>query len=126
MNVATKGKKVMVIDDNSGILFVMKEALQLKEYEVHTSETFTGLKDVETIAPDVMYLDISLVGQDGREVTRELKRNERTKNIPIIILTAYPNAEELAKEAGADGYLPKPFELERLWEMTAAFTSRSK
>lgn len=125
MNASPIPKKVLVIDDNSGILFVMREALQLKAYEVHTSETFTGVKKIEKIAPDVIYLDISLVGKDGREVSRELKKAARTKHIPIIILTAYPNADELAKEAGADDYLSKPFELERLWEMTAKYASRT-
>ena len=121
--VAAKRKKVLVIDDNSGILFVMRQALELKDYEVHTSDTFDGVEQIEKSAPDLIYLDISLVGYDGRKVTQELKGDERTKKIPIIILTAYPNAGELAKEAGADDYLSKPFDLENLWKMTARYTS---
>lgn len=116
-------KKVLVIDDNSGILFAMQQALQLKDYEVYVSETFAGTDAVMKISPDLIYLDISLVGQDGRAVTKELKGDERTKSIPVIILTAYPNADELSKEAGADDYLPKPFELEHLWKMTAKYAS---
>ena len=119
-------KKVLVIDDNQGILFAMREALELKEYDVSVSETFAGVLNIEKSAPDLIYLDISLVGADGRAITRQLKGDERTKNIPVIILTAYPNAEQLAKEAGADGYLPKPFELAHLWEMTEKYTADSK
>ncbi len=118
-------KKVLVIDDNPGILFAMQEALKLKDYDVHISETFAGVKKIAKSAPDMIYLDISLVGQDGREVTKQLKADVRTKTIPVIILTAYPNAEQLAKEAGADDYLPKPFELAHLWEMTAKYTVSS-
>lgn len=121
MNSARRKKRVLVIDDNTGILFAMQQALGLKEYEVHISEKFLGVASVEKIAPDLIYLDISLVGQDGREIARELKGDERTKNIPIIILTAYPNAAELAKEAGANDFLPKPFELEDLWKMTEKY-----
>ncbi len=121
MNATRRKKKVLVIDDNTGILFAMQQALGLKEYDVHISEMFAGVAAVEKIAPDLIYLDISLVGQDGREIARELKGNKKTKDIPIIILTAYPNAEELAKEAGANDYLPKPFELENLWKMTARY-----
>lgn len=95
----------------------------MKEYDVVISETFAGVDSIEKSAPNLIYLDISLVGKDGREVAQELKNDERTKNIPIVILTAYPNADELAEEAGADGYLPKPFELEHLWKMTAKYTS---
>ena len=126
MSLAPIRKKVLVIDDNPGILFAMQEALRLKDYDVHISEMFAGVEKIEKSAPDLIYLDISLVGQDGREVTKELKGDGRTKNIPIIILTAYPNANELTKEAGADDYLSKPFELENLWKMTAKYTSGAK
>ncbi len=118
----TPKKKVLVIDDNAGILFVMQKALDLKNYDVHISETFVGVEGVEKIGPDLIYLDVSLVGKDGRDVSKELKIDERTKNIPIVILTAYPNADELAEEAKADDYLSKPFELADLWNMTAKYT----
>jgi len=122
-NTVRGGAKVLVIDDNAGILFAMRKALEMKGYKVHTFDTFTGVDAVKKVAPDLMYLDISLVGQDGREVAQELKGDERTKHIPIVILTAYPNADELAKEAGGDGHLSKPFELAELWKMTAKYTS---
>ncbi len=118
-----KKKKVLVIDDNSGILFAMQKALGMKNYEVCVLDTFTSVNAIEKIAPDLMYLDISLVGKGGREVAQELKNNEATKHIPIIILTAYPNANELAKEAGADDFLPKPFELTDLWNITEKYTT---
>ncbi len=121
MNALRKKKRILVIDDNTGILFAMQQALGLKDYDVHISEKFTGVDSVAKIAPNLIYLDISLVGQDGREISRELKNNKKTKNIPIIILTAYPNAAELAKEAGANDFLPKPFELDDLWKMTAKY-----
>ena len=127
MNTTTQiKKKVLVIDDNSGILFIMQKALAMKEYDVHVSETFTGVEAIKRISPDLIYLDVSLVGQDGCEIAKTLKSTRRTKHIPIIILTAYPNAEQLTEEAGADDYLPKPFELEHLWEMTAQYTSGPK
>jgi len=119
-------KKVLIIDDNEGILFAVKKALELKGYEAHTSETFVGVNAVAKAAPDLLYLDVSLVGKDGREVAKELKADDRTKHIPIVILTAYPNASELAKEAGADDFLPKPFELAHLWKMTEKYTSTSE
>jgi len=119
-------KKILIIDDNEGILFAVKKALELKGYEAHTSETFMGVIAVANVAPDLLYLDVSLVGKDGREVAQELKGNDKTKHIPIVMFTAYPNASELAKEAGADGFLSKPFELELLWKMTEKYTSTSE
>ncbi len=116
-------KKILIIDDNSGILFVMQQALALKGYDVHTSETFAGVHAIEKDSPNLIYLDVSLLGKDGREVSRQLKKSNGTKNIPIIMLTAHTNAEELAHEAGANSYLPKPFELTHLWEKTAEYVS---
>jgi CheY-like chemotaxis protein len=116
-------KRILVIDDNAGILFALRQALEVQGHEVHTAECFAGVASVDALAPDLIYLDISLVGQDGREISRELKSDARTKNIPIIILTAYPNAGGLTKEAGADDHLPKPFELTHLWEMTARYAA---
>ena len=117
----TNRKKILVIDDNPGVLFAVKQALQFKDYEVLTAESFEGVPAVEACAPDLIYLDISLVGQSGQDVSRALKGDAGTKHIPIVILTAYANADELAKEAGADDYLPKPFELTHLWEMTEKY-----
>lgn len=72
-----------------------------------------------------IYLDVSLVGNDGRLIAQELNGNLQIKYIPIVMLTAYPNASELAKEAGADDFLAKPFELENLWNMTEKHIEQS-
>ncbi len=103
----------------------MREALELKGYEVYTTETFDGVASIEKTAPDLIYLDVSLLGTDGRVASQKLKKYIGTKNIPIIMLTAHVNAPELAREAHANSYLSKPFELAQLWQMTAAYTSSS-
>jgi CheY-like chemotaxis protein len=116
-------KRILVIDDNAGILFSLQQALEVQGHEVHTAEYFDSVASVAELSPDLIYLDISLVGQDGREIAQELKHDARTKHIPIIILTAYPNADELTKQAGADDHLPKPFELTHLWKMTDKYAA---
>ncbi len=115
----------MVIDDNPAILFAVKQTLGHKGYSVHSLEKFTGVSEVLAWMPDLIYLDISLDGQNGRDIAWEIKSDERTKHIPIIILTAYANAEQLAKQAGADGFLSKPFELDQLWATTTNFLNKS-
>jgi len=120
-----KRKKVLIIDDNSGVLFAMKQALELKEYEVFISESYLGVEEVVDLAPDMIYLDVTLIAEDGREIARELKADPRTKQIPIIILTGHLGAHEFAVEAGADDALSKPFELEGLWALTEKYTSQS-
>ena len=117
--------KVLAIDDNAGILFCLRQALSLKKYEVRTWESFEGVEAVQSLSPDLIFLDISLAGKDGREIAQVLKGDLRTKHIPIVIVTAYPDADELAKTAGADGFLSKPFELTELWKTAQKYALHS-
>jgi CheY-like chemotaxis protein len=112
-------KRILVIDDNQGMLFVIRKALEIKKYDVRTSVDFCGIAWVEEISPDMLFLDVSLDDKDGCEVSREIKSNESTKNIPIIILTGYSNGPELARGALAQGHLSKPFDLLNLWATAA-------
>ncbi len=117
-------KKILVIDDNISILFIMREALELQTYEVHTSESFTGLELIERVAPNMIFLDILLAAQDGRDVSKTIKAASHLAHIPIVILTANTNARNLAHEAEADDYMSKPFELSTLWDMAKKYTNR--
>ncbi len=107
--------KILVIDDNQGILFIMREALKIKKYEVETCDNYCGIDLIEKMSPDLIFLDVSLGDKNGCDLCREIKENESTKNIPVIILTGYSNGHKLAKEALADGHISKPFELINLW-----------
>ncbi len=116
-------KKVLVIEDNPGILFALKEALEMDGYEVEASAEFGGVHKISKSPPHLIFLDIFLATQDGREVTRDLKGHAGTKHIPVVILSAYPGIEKLAEEAGADGYLAKPFDLDALFAVTKKHTA---
>lgn len=106
------------------MLFVIKQALKIKNYEVETRNSFDGIDAIMKISPDLIFLDISLVNNDGREVSKAIKNNKATENIPIIIITAHSNADELAKKAGADNYISKPFDLKILWKMADEYTTK--
>jgi DNA-binding response OmpR family regulator len=116
-------KKVLIIDDNAGILFALEKALQLDGYDVQASAAFEGAPNISKNPPDLIFLDIFLASQDGREITRELKEHAKTKHIPIVILSAYPGIDKLAEEAGADDYLAKPFELTALFALAKKYTA---
>lgn len=123
MQDTSKKKKVLVIDDNIGVLFIIQKALEVKNYEVKTLDTFLSLEGIEKINPDLIFLDVALAGADGCIISQELKRNKTTRHIPIIMLTGYSDAKNLAEEAGADDYITKPFELANLWEITVKHTA---
>ncbi len=123
-NAGLKKKKVLIIDDNPGILFAFQKALEIEDYHVLASPTFEGTEHIGKSAPDLIFLDIFLANQDGREITRELKAHRETEHIPIVILSAYPGIEGLAKEAGADDYLAKPFDLSDLFAIAQKYTTQ--
>lgn len=122
---ANNQKKILIIDDNQGVLFVMRQALRLKEYDVRVANLFEGISVIKDMSPDLIFLDVSLPEKDGYQALKELKGNPDTKNIPVIMLAAHPNTHQGATKSGADDYLAKPFGLTRLWEMTAKYTTKS-
>ncbi len=107
-------KKVFVVDDERSILEALEFMLQEEGYDVRTASRGTALLQLNGDLPDVIVLDVLLSGEDGREIAKRLKSQEKTKNIPIIMISAHPNAERTIKECGADAFLPKPFDIEEL------------
>lgn len=109
--------KILVVDDNPQNVQIMKARLTTQDYDV--SEAFDGeeaLKMVELILPDLILLDVMMPKMDGFQVCEKLKSNDKTKLIPIIIVSARSGTEDILKglELGADEYLPKPFEHQEL------------
>jgi DNA-binding response OmpR family regulator len=116
-------KTVCVIEDNHSIVEVIDIFLKEQNYNV---EIITEPTDMEKICKvveksDVVFLDVALSGVDGIEVSKSLKQNEKTKNVPIILMTAGIHIEEKAKQAQADDYLKKPFSIDLFLELTKKY-----
>jgi len=111
-------KVVLVIDDDQGILDAFTAVLEGEGYTVVARDNAEILKDLDKKKlPDLILLDVLLSGADGRNICRSLKSQKDTKKIPIIMISAHPGARESINKAGADDYLPKPFEVDVLLEM---------
>ncbi|OGC04306.1 hypothetical protein A2276_06875 [candidate division WOR-1 bacterium RIFOXYA12_FULL_43_27] len=105
--------KILVVDDNPQNVEIMKARLLSQDYKV--IEAFNGeeaLKKVEEEKPDLILLDVMMPKMDGFQVCEKLKSEEKTKLIPVIIVSARSGSEDILKglQLGADEYLPKPFE----------------
>lgn len=108
-------KKVFVFDDNADILELCTIILEDAGYEIKTSATSNQIIDqVLAYMPDIIFMDNWLPDVGGIDATRELKGDERLKNIPVIYFTANNDVKSLAAQAGADGYLSKPFDIQEL------------
>lgn len=116
-------KKVFVVDDEKSILEALEFILLEEGYDVRTASRGSVLLRLNGDLPDLIVLDVLLSGEDGREIARELKKNNKTKNIPIIMISAHPNVERTIIECGADEFLPKPFDIESFLKIVEKYSS---
>ena len=105
-------EKILVVDDEEDILELVRYNLTKDGFSVFCASTGEeGLNAAKFKLPDLIILDLMLPGIDGLDVTRRLKSEENTKNIPIVMLTAKGEEADIVTglELGADDYISKPF-----------------
>ena len=107
-------KKIMIADDDPGIVDAVGMLLEFEGYNVSTTVDGATVLDMKEELPDLLLLDIWMSGEDGRDICRQLKNMESTKNIPVIMVSASRDIAKSAFEAGADDFLAKPFEMDVL------------
>ncbi len=117
------GKKILVVDDDEGIVEVVQIVLEGEGYQVHTSMDGERLKHLGQDEPDLILLDVLLSGIDGRDICKSLKSNEATRHIPVIMLSAHSDASKVADSGGADDFLEKPFDVDVLIDIVAKHLS---
>lgn len=109
-------KQILIVDDDPDILDAISLTLEDQGYTITSSTKGETAEELVTAVsvPDLLILDVLLSGKDGRDITRKLKRNKKTQDIPILMISAHPSAHKTARDAGADEFLAKPFEIEDL------------
>ncbi|MEO8763605.1 MAG: response regulator [Ginsengibacter sp.] len=106
-------KKILVVDDDVDILFVVEHLLRLKGFDVRTHATGLGIPDiVMQYAPDLILLDVMLPGKKGTQVCKELKVLD--PHIPIILFSANADQGKAFEICNADDFVSKPFDVENL------------
>lgn len=106
-------KKVLLVDDEADFIDVLRTHLESYDYQVIPA--YDGEEALEKVAseePDLIILDIMLPKINGFDVCRKLKTDQNYKDIPIIMLTAKFQANDInfGKAMGAEAYITKPFE----------------
>lgn len=112
-------KKILIVDDNEFMIEVMTAILMGKGYEVITLYNSDNvLSSITTNNPDLIILDITKPGMDGRELCRLLKLNRSTRQLPVIMCSSNDDMDEDLTQKGApDNVLHKPFDTNELIEM---------
>jgi len=109
--------KILIVEDELDIQKLVHRILTANGFEVFkASNGEEGLIKATTLKPDLIIMDLMMPGMSGLEVCRLLKKRPDTKGVPIIILSALNRSidREYAKEAGADKYISKPFQIDEL------------
>ena len=106
-----QGPLILVVDDYEDAREMYAEYLRFCGFRVAEARNGNeALDQAFTLMPDLILMDLSLPGMDGWEATRQLKADERTRQIPVVALTghALAGASEGAKKAGCDSFVTKP------------------
>ena len=108
---------ILIVDDNASNTKLLAFLLTARGYEIRTAASADeALAMLATYRPRLILMDIQLPGMDGLTLTRQLKSDPATKDIPIFAATAYAmkGDEERARAAGCDGYFTKPIDTRQL------------
>ncbi len=117
--------RILIIDDDPGIGEMLKTLLEFDGYEALVlDKPMEAGEIILDYKPDLIILDVRLSGVDGTDVCRDLKKEKHTKNVPILMMSALNGAAELCANAGANGFISKPFEMEDLLEKVKTNLSR--
>jgi len=116
-------KKILVADDNPAILDALKIMLEEEGYEVEATLNGAAAQDMKEPLPDLLLLDIGMSGTDGRDICKLLKNTELTKRTPVVMISAAKDLEQVAKDAGADDFIAKPFQMEHMLATVAKYVN---
>ena len=106
-------KKVLVIDDDEDILEILNIIFQENGYEIVLSNTGEAAGHIRLIQPDLVLLDVRIVGsaKSGPEICKEIKSQQETRHLPVMLVSGETDLAIIAEKCGADAYVAKPFDI---------------
>lgn len=119
-------KNILVIEDNHAILDVITLILESEAFNVDGLNKGAGfMNHVQEFNPDIVIMDIMLPDADGRELLKELKNAEATKDIPVLMISARYNSNNYVLDGvEADDFMAKPFNIDELMDKIYALLKR--
>ena len=109
-----KNKKILIADDDEGIVGAVTMILEVMGYEVEYTYDGGTVIDAVKNKPDLILLDIWMSGYDGRDICRQLKSDPEYQGIPVLMISASRDIKQSALDAGANDFMEKPFEMDSL------------
>jgi adenylate cyclase len=105
---------VLICDDEASLRELVRAALDGDYRFAEATDGVVALELVNELAPDLVVLDLMLPRQSGLDVLAQMRQDIRFGDTPVVVITAWSDAQKAALAAGADRFLPKPFEPDEL------------
>ena len=110
-------KKILLVDDEEGFLLLVKEALELRGFDIMIAKSAVeaGI-EIASKKPDLILMDIKMPGINGLQACAAIKKNPSTADIPLMVASAISEESEIEKayKAGVREYFVKPIDIEKL------------
>lgn len=107
--------RILVVDDDSGIGEMLKTLLEFYDFKVVVTEKPEETEElIVNQNIDLVMLDMLISGVNGTDVCARLRKNEETAEVPVLMMSALHDAGKKCREAGANDFIAKPFEMEEL------------
>ena len=116
--------KILLAADDQDLRFMLHQMLSNAGYEVESLNEGSDIVNGRVGWPDIFILDQQISKIDGIALSKYLKINKETKDIPIIMISAYPESRSKAKRVGVSDFLQKPFDLKDLLHLIARYANQ--
>ena len=121
-------RTVLVVDDDAEVRHLLRATVELAGHRVvDAADGAEALELIKRSAPDLVLLDVRMPRLDGAELCRWIKGNPATRDVTVLMLTSASREDERRRglEAGADGYITKPFSVRSLLDQFGAYLGAS-
>ena len=108
-----EGKKIMICDDDDSILEVLQMMLEFDGYTVFLENNSTNLiKQINNVNPDLLLMDLWMPVLSGDQLLHTIRSTKELEDLPVIILSASVDGNDIATNAGANAFIAKPFDMD--------------
>ena len=115
-------KKILICDDDEGILDMLEMIFEDSPYTIIPEQNSLNVKSIiEKQSPDLVLLDLWMPVLSGDQVLKSLRKDPLTRDLPVIIISASREGEQIAIAAGATGFISKPFDFDELMNMVKGY-----
>lgn len=116
-------KKVMIIEDDEDVLFIMSLILKDNGFEVVESRSVDIISQLSSFQPDLILMDNYIQGASGSDMCKKLKSDPSTSHYCVVLISASSELPAIAEECFADGFVEKPFDLTDFVKKLRGFTA---